>query len=244
MRLEARAPMPRELGWLAAGERERLAALRLPRARNDFRRGRWTAKRAIARAFGWSEAPDALSEIEIGSAEGGAPVPRRRGERLPCEVTISHRSGAALCALSEAGSLVGCDLEWVEPRSRAFRLHFLTDEERSWLDGLSAAAGDEGANLLWSAKESAVKALRTGLDVDVRSLRVCATARDEGAELVVRPAGEVGPLRGFWGRHGPWVWTVLSSLPFALGRPVSPSPNVIDVGWTTSAAGRAGIRSV
>jgi len=205
--LEARAELPRELGWLAAGERERLAAMRLPRRRNDFRRGRWTAKRAVARVFGVPETAEALSEIEICADDRGAPYARRRGERLPCEMSLSHRAGAALCAVADERQRIGCDIEWVEPRSRAFALHFLTAEERRWLDGLAPGTRHEAANLLWSAKESAVKTLGTGLDLDVRTLGVHVSL--EGRRRVrVEVPGVPEPLHGCWGRHAGWLYTL------------------------------------
>ena len=112
------------------------------------------------------ETTEALSELEVCADDRGAPYARRRGERLRCDLSLSHRAGAALCAIGGARSRIGCDIEWVEPRSRAFALLFLTAGERGWLESLPAESRAEAANLLWSARESVVKALGTGLDIE------------------------------------------------------------------------------
>ena len=62
------------------------------------------------------------------------------------------------------------DLELIEPRSAAFINDYFTERERS------AVADHEHpdllANLTWSAKESALKVLRTGLRSDTRTVEV------------------------------------------------------------------------
>lgn len=215
--LEARAPLPRESDWLAPGERERLAAMRFPRRRHDFRRGRWTAKRALARTLRLPETSEGLSELEVCADDRGAPYARRRGERVPCDLSLSHRAGAALCAIGSANSRIGCDIEWVEPRSRAFALHFLTAGERGWLESLPTGSRAEASNLLWSAKESVVKALGTGLDIDVRRLSVQLSAEGRHFAVAVPCVGET--LRGRWGRHEGWLWTLASPEPLAVEHP-------------------------
>ncbi|MGH0030185.1 MAG: 4'-phosphopantetheinyl transferase family protein [Myxococcota bacterium] len=205
--LERAASPPREPDWLSPGERERLARVRLPARRRDFRRGRWTAKRAIAHALGGIGQGD-FAALDVRADARGAPRAFFRGRPLDCELSISHRSGGVLCLVGAAGSLPGCDLERCEERSPAFERHFLDDAERDWLGGLADGARAQAANLLWSAKESALKALRIGLDVDTRSVRVHPAS--DGASLRVDVPGHVGPLRGRWGACGGFVWTIAS----------------------------------
>lgn len=206
--VEIRAALPRDPAWLSPGERERLDAMRLPRRRNEFRRGRWLAKRMLARALGLATDFDTLRELEIGADERGAPRPRRRGEPVDCDLSISHRKGAALCAMAPRGARVGCDIEWVEPRSVAFERHMLNAEERTWLETLAPADRARGANLVWSIKESAVKALGTGLDVDVRTLRL--RLDDAGRCFEVDVPGVPAPLVGRIGHLRDFVWAVAS----------------------------------
>ncbi len=158
------------------------------------------------------------------------------GRPLACGISLSHRAGWALCTLAPPGVHVGCDLEQVEPRSPGFVADFLTTRERSLV---AAWTGDpaECANLVWSAKESAVKLLGTGWRVPARTVEVieagaplpragvappsdpapCADdahapqAPDDPeawAELVVD--SPIGRLRGGWHRQAAQVVTWLT----------------------------------
>ena len=213
--LEAGETPPRELDWLADGERERLRGMRFPRRRHDFRCGRWTAKRALARVVGIPETPERLAELEVRADGRGAPTAWLRGEPLPHELSLSHRAGAVFCVVGGPGSRVGCDVEWVEPRSPEFVRHMLTQAEQRWLQRLPAEAQHEAANLIWSAKESALKATRIGLDVDVRALGLHVQTEGDGRFWIQLPAA-AELLHGCWGRHGDWVWTIASPHMFVI----------------------------
>ncbi len=204
---EVRAAIPRETGWLSERERERLSTFRLPNRRHDFRSGRWTAKRALARAFDMPEDLETLARLDIRPDDRGAPHPYLGDERLPCDLSLSHRSGATLCALDVEGSQIGCDVEWVEPRSREFEAHFMNEAERRWLEGLAPVARAEAANLLWSAKESALKGLHRGLDIDVRSIEV-ELHQGPDRKLSIHVPHTPHPMRGSWQRHEGWLLTV------------------------------------
>src|SRR3954447_17285253 len=99
--------------WLSARERAVLAGLRVAKRRDDWRLGRWTAKAALG------------AGVEILAAADGAPEAWREGKRLPVSLSLSHRDGLALAAVAEAPSVVGCDLERLEPRSAGFVLDWL-----------------------------------------------------------------------------------------------------------------------
>uniref|UniRef100_UPI003F9632FA 4'-phosphopantetheinyl transferase superfamily protein n=1 Tax=Mycobacterium sp. TaxID=1785 RepID=UPI003F9632FA len=130
------------------------------------------------------------------------------------------------CVTSPTGPLaVGCDLELVEPRTPGFVRDFFTAAEQRWI--ASRAAGDErdmGANLVWSAKESALKVLRTGLRRDTRTVEVTVAAprADGWGELTVR-ASEGTAFPGWWRREGRFLLTVATEVrippPLALGDP-------------------------
>jgi 4'-phosphopantetheinyl transferase len=65
------------------------------------------------------------------------------------------------------------------------------------------------ANLVWSAKESALKVLQAGLRRDTRSVEVDvveATGQERWARLVVR-AEEGSVFPGWWRRYGDFVLT-------------------------------------
>ena len=79
---------------------------------------------------------------------------------------------------------VGCDLELVEPRSALFVRDYFTAAERERVAAAPAREHDELANLIWCAKESALKVLRTGLRRDTRSVEVeLGTSHPIGREL-------------------------------------------------------------
>ena len=119
--------VPAALDWLATSERERLGRMRFRKRSDDYRLGRWTAKRALALHLGLPLIAAELATLEIRHAASGAPFAVHGGARLPLEISISDRAGQATCALAPAGLALGCDLELVEPRSRAFVADYLTE---------------------------------------------------------------------------------------------------------------------
>lgn len=159
------ADVPPHDDWLTAAERAVLERLRLEKRRLDWRLGRWCAKRAL---HAWNALP--LAGIEILADPDGAPVARGAGP-MPV-LSISHRGGHGLAATADPLLRLGCDVELVEPRSERFIRDFLTAAESAHV---LAAQGEERellANLCWAAKECVVKALRTGLRADTRSVHV------------------------------------------------------------------------
>ncbi len=202
--------VPPDGGWLSPAERDRAAGLRYTKRRDDFLLSRWTLKVAVARVLGWPEEAGALARIEARPAPGGAPLLFADGQPAGRGVSLTDRAGAAACLVAACDAAVGCDLEIVEPRSAAFVRDYLTEEER----GRVAAAGparDAAANLLWSAKESALKVLGTGLRRDTRSVAVTVAdltpPEHTWSPLQVRTAeGTVFP--GWWRRSGGFLFTV------------------------------------
>ncbi len=95
-----------------------------------------------------------------------------RTGQAPITVSISHSAGMALCALALSFGALGCDLETIEPRNDAFVRDYFTGEE---LELVAQAAEKDRplvSTLLWSAKESALKALQAGLRLDTRCVIV------------------------------------------------------------------------
>lgn len=155
--------------WLSAGERRRLDGLRFPKRRADWRLGRWTAKCAVAACLGEQIDP---AEIEVRAAASGAPEVFRAGRPMGVEISLSHCAGVACCAVADRAGAIGCDLERIEPRSAAFVADYFTAEEQNRIGQAAHSERDALVTLLWSAKESALKALRVGLRVDTRSVAV------------------------------------------------------------------------
>ena len=122
-------------------------------------------------------------------------------------VSISHREGLALAAVDDAGKPLGADLEAVEPRSDAFVRDYFT---RSEIAAVAAGERDLLANLIWSAKESALKALGVGLTLDTRAVEVEIAPGDsaEWRALRLHGATEWG---GWWRRDGAHILTLVSA---------------------------------
>jgi len=164
--------VPENDDWLAGRERLYVERLRIPKRRSDWRLGRWTAKRAIAAFLRAPYDPEMLARIEIRSAASGAPLAFRENAPAAVSISITHRCGIAACAVAPPEMAIGCDLELIEPRSDAFLTDYFTVAEQALLARFPAAERVVFSNLLWSAKESALKVLKVGLRIDTRCVEV------------------------------------------------------------------------
>jgi len=188
------ADVPAGDGWLTAGEQAILDQLRVPARRRDWRLGRWVAKHAVAAVVGDS------APIEVHAAEDGAPEVLIAGLPAPVNISISHRAGVGACLVASRDITVGCDLELVEPRDRALARHFFTPSEVELVDRVTPEDHDLVVALVWSAKESALKALRQGLRLDAREVEVMLDpdggAASDWRSLAVRCSA--GVFGGWW----------------------------------------------
>jgi 4'-phosphopantetheinyl transferase len=164
--------IPASDGWLSPGEKLRLDAMRFPKRRADWRLGRWTAKQVVSAYLCRPRAPEMLARIEIRSAASGAPEAFLENKPAGVSISITHRVGIAACAVAPSETTIGCDLELIEPRSDTFITDYFTASEQVLVRGVSAAEQIVSSTLLWSAKESALKALKAGLRFDTRSVEV------------------------------------------------------------------------
>lgn len=172
------------------------------------------------------------TRVEVRAAADGAPEAVLDGAPAPVFLSLSHRAGRGLAVVGPGA--LGCDLEYVEPRSAAFLEDWLAlaPEERA---AVLAEAGEEDrarrANLLWTAKEAAAKLRREGLRADVRDARA-------------RPAGSLVPdggwrslavdwgteaIAGWWRGEAEWVMAVVAA-------PATPAPRGLDQPRRASAA--------
>jgi 4'-phosphopantetheinyl transferase len=202
--------VPESAGWLSPAESARLAGLRFAKRRTEVRLARWTAKQAIVQALDLDNDTRSLARIEVRAAATGAPVAFVGDQPAPLAVSMTDRADWAVCVVAPVEVAIGCDLELVEPRTDGFVRDWFTAAEQGLV--LAAAPGEPRqllANLVWSAKESALKVLQTGLRRDTRSVEVDvvdSAGHDRWARLVVRAEeGHVFP--GWWHRYGSFVLT-------------------------------------
>jgi len=169
---QSAADVPADDDWLSASELQRLEAMHVPKRRGDWRLGRWTAKRALSLHLNLPADRRALANIEIRAAASGAPEAFLANRRVEAAISLSHCNSTALCVIAPFGTALGCDLELVESRSGAFVADYFTAEEQELIAQAPAADRPWLSTLLWSAKESSLKALHEGLRLDTRSVVV------------------------------------------------------------------------
>lgn len=216
---QAESEVPLANDWLSTAETICMEGLRFAKRRGDWRLGRWTAKQAVASYLNLPGNCSDLARIEIRSAASGAPEAVVDNVRAPATISLSHRNGRALCAVGPAGVDLGCDLEIVEARSEAFVADYFTPEERAFIAGASPADKLQTVALLWSAKESALKALREGLRLDTRSVSVTL-----GAGLGVAAGWTPLSVRAVDGSSFPGWWRNSNGIVRALV--ANPSPDL------------------
>lgn len=211
---------PVGLDWLSPRERGYLDGLRFTKRRTEFLLRRHTGKRAVAAALGLANDDSTLARVEILNRLTGAPYVQLDGERAALDVSLTDRAGWAVALLGSEGSFaagtLGVDLEIVEPRSQGFVSDFLTPAEQAYVAAQGPGEGwDAAANLIWSAKEAALKVLRVGLRADTRTVEVSlGDDPDEAgwAGLSVRHHdGQVFP--GWWRRDADFLLTIAALEP-------------------------------
>jgi 4'-phosphopantetheinyl transferase len=236
------ADVPENDDWLTPNEIICMNKLRFPKRRAEWRLGRWTAKRALASYFGndfrssafrhtrvpaplrlpftpirmqdgeGTTTKDYFSQIEIRAAADGAPEAFAQNQPVPITLSISHRDGLGFCVINPFNRAVGCDLEKAEYRSKNFVEDYFTADERALVERASLQDRHWLAPLIWSAKESTLKALRQGLRMDTRSVIVDFhqdNVREHWNPLLVRGAETTRIFHGWWRYDGEFVQTVI-----------------------------------
>lgn len=209
--------------WLSRYERDHLDTIRYTKRRDEYVMRRWTAKQAIAQVLEIARAPADLRRIEIRHRPSGAPYVQLDGADVDVDVSMTDRSGWAVCLVGPLGvstpGTVGIDLEVVEPRSARFVADYFTAAERAFVAGLPPERFNETANLIWSAKEAALKVQQVGLRVDTRTVDVDlhGAIGVDGVDgwNAMTVWGVDGPMPGWWRRSGVFLLTIAYAEPSA-----------------------------
>ena len=208
---------PQTDGWLSERDRLRLESMQYAKRHDEARLSRWTAQRAVALAAGLPDAAESAGQIEVGNHPGGAPY-----ARAPSGATLSisstDRAGWAVTVVRFGSAAIGCDLELVEPRSPAFIRDYFTPVEQETVEGLDQDSNIT-ANLIWSAKESALKVLKTGLRRDTRTVEVALRGNGDGWQPLEVLVDERRTFPGWWRRFDVFVLSVVAET--AIPQPVS-----------------------
>jgi 4'-phosphopantetheinyl transferase len=206
--------------WLTGAEAARSGGMRFTKRRNEYLVRRYAGKCAVAAAVGLSEDPPDLGRIGVLNRRTGAPYVEVDGRTLGLDISLTDRAGWAVCLVGPDLGAVGVDLEIVEPRSDGFVSDFLTPAEQAVVAAdPSRDWHDAAANLIWSAKESALKVLRTGLRADTRSVEVLLEepagistggGRADGWQRLSVSSGD-SRFPGWWRRDGVFLLTMVAA---------------------------------
>jgi 4'-phosphopantetheinyl transferase len=244
---QTEADVPASNDWLSESEVDRLDHMRFAKRRRDWRLGRWTAKLAVAVYRNLSGESPSLRDVEIRPMSSGAPEVYCAGQPAPETISLSHCDGIAMCAVAASSVALGCDLELIELRSACFTEDYFTPEEKEFVARACADDRSRLWTLLWSGKESALKALRVGLGLDTRSVVVslddadfltpCPHGANHWHAFNVRCAGGQ-VFRGWWQSTENRVWTLVAAPapvpPILLEAPLD-STHLLQ--WRTGSAG-------
>jgi 4'-phosphopantetheinyl transferase len=199
--------------WLDPVLADRLGRMRYTKRLVEARLGRWTAKQALAQALGLPTDLTSLADVVVLNAPDGAPEAFVAGEPAGVVIAMTDRADWAVSAVLPGATRVGCDLEIVEQRSAAFVRDYFTPTEQALV---STGDHDHMANLIWSAKESALKVLRTGLRRDTRTVVVRCDPADGTEPSTWRPlmvtGAEGAEMPGWWIRYGDFVLTLCAAV--------------------------------
>ena len=202
-----------DLDWLTQGERARLDGFRFEKRRRDWLLGRWAAKIALLGITGLSQRD--INRFEISSEPDGAPLPMLDGRRCRVQLSLSHSNDRAFATVSHGTKALGCDIELVEPRSAEFVDTYFTASERDYVERVEPGSRDSLVTLIWSAKESTLKALHTGLQVDTRSVEVHddGDSADGGWRVARTISADAGEFKCLWRIDDKFVLSIVTRDP-------------------------------
>lgn len=164
-------------GWLSPREAAYLETVRFTKRRTEFLLRRHAGKRAACAVLELTPDRSTLARVELLNRPSGAPYVLVDGQPAALDISLSDRAGWAVALVGGEGSMadgtLGIDLELAEPRSAGFLADFLTETEQAFVAALPAEhLRHAAANVIWSAKEAALKVLQVGLRADTRTVEV------------------------------------------------------------------------
>jgi malonyl CoA-acyl carrier protein transacylase len=186
-------PKPAEPEHFTAAERAQHARFPVPKRADEWRAGRLAAKQAVVE----THPGVAMADVEVrgeegagASGSGGRPRLFIAGKESALWLSITHRDGLAVAALSPAP--LGIDLETFEDKPQSFLEEAFGVLELKTLLDASAKGEDLRVQVacLWSAKEAALKRAGVGLKADLRAHEV--TPDESGGAVVDGPTGRFG----------------------------------------------------
>jgi phosphopantetheinyl transferase (holo-ACP synthase) len=158
---------------------------KIPKRRIEFLSGRIAGKYAVGEYLNITkktkENSPGFNDIEIWKTDTGAPAVRIMNEETDLLISISHSGRCAVSMVTDMMNYrgIGIDIERVEKRDNAFlNIAFSGDEivklQREYKNpsGDSEKCIDEEITRYWTIKESILKSLGIGLNVDLRDIDI------------------------------------------------------------------------
>jgi phosphopantetheinyl transferase len=212
---QTEADLPEANDWLSSAETVLLDRLNFAPRRTSWRLGRWTLKCALASHLDWDCSPSTFRRIEIRAASSGAPEAYLDNKPSPFAISLSHRNRTAFCVLAAQPVEIGCDVEAIEPHSEGFVRDYFTAEEQDCIRHQPVGHRQWLTTLLWSAKESTLKALHEGLRLDTRCVLVKAPhlPADSGWNRLEACHTAEDVFRGWWRIADDMVRTIVAAPP-------------------------------
>jgi 4'-phosphopantetheinyl transferase len=197
--------------WFSEREKAILEKLQFTKRRSDWRLGRFTAKEMIVRFLQKQNEAVQFHEIEILPEADGSPKVFLKNESVSFSISISHSHNRVFCALSPASRPIGCDLEYLEERSENFVKDYFTESEIAFIKNCPAEQKNLASNLIWSAKESTLKALKEGLRLDTHAVNIIIDSLnfEKDWQNFIAQVDKSENYHGFWKQTGDFVITIV-----------------------------------
>jgi holo-[acyl-carrier-protein] synthase len=158
---------------------------KIPKRRIDFISGRIAGKHAVGEYLNITkkteESSPGFNDIEIRKTDTGAPAVNIVNEETDLLISISHSGRYAVSMVTGVMNYrgIGIDVERIEKRDNAFLdIAFSMDEiiklQREYKNpsGDSEKGIDEEITRYWTIKESILKSLGIGLNVDLKDIDI------------------------------------------------------------------------
>ena len=156
------------LDWLDEDELERWERYKVDRPRREFALCRAALRYLLCRRLGCTN-----SKLSFVAGDHGKPSARINGASVPVRFNVSHSDPHGLITIA-AGKRVGVDVEagmWQRDFDGIARIVFGPNECAE----IASVRGEQKAHLFfrfWTLKEALVKALGTGLSINLREFEI------------------------------------------------------------------------
>jgi 4'-phosphopantetheinyl transferase len=208
--------IPESTSWLHPQEEEVYRTFKFALRKQSWLLGRWTAKKALLQILSETHPGISMQKIAVLRNTDGSPAAYYQGLESSARISLSHSNGTGFCTVSCSDAHLGCDIEKITPRHDAFARDYFTKNEISLLSQLDEATIPLAVNLIWSAKESALKALKTGLRLDTRQVQITFEPDFEQSgwkTLSASVNGNYPTFRGYWKSAIGFVLTIIADGP-------------------------------